>query len=149
MAIGDDCLVEGYLVTECASSKISLGDNVFVGGGTVIDCVSEIIIGDDVLISYDCMISDCDNHSLQRSLRKHDLTKWRTGSFDFDHAIKKPVKIGNGAWLGAKSIILKGVTLGEGAIVGAGSVVTKDVPPYTIVAGNPACVIREIPEDER
>jgi acetyltransferase-like isoleucine patch superfamily enzyme len=52
-------------------------------------------------------------------------------------------------WIGANVIILKGVTIGEGAIVGAGSVVTKDVPPYTIVAGNPARIIREIPENER
>ncbi len=51
--------------------------------------------------------------------------------------------------IGAKSIIVRGVTIGEGAIVGAGSVVTRDVPPYTIVAGNPARIIREIPEDEQ
>ena len=46
-------------------------------------------------------------------------------------------------------IILKGVLVGEGAVIGAGSVVTKDVSSWTIVAGNPARVIREIPEDER
>jgi acetyltransferase-like isoleucine patch superfamily enzyme len=61
----------------------------------------------------------------------------------------KPVKINDRVWIGFNSIILKGVTIGEGGIVGAGSVVTKDVPPYTIVAGNPARVIREIPIDER
>ncbi len=54
----------------------------------------------------------------------------------------QPIRIGNGAWIGAKAIILKGVTIGEGAIVGAGSVVTRDVAPYTIVAGNPARFIR-------
>ena len=47
------------------------------------------------------------------------------------------------------SIILKGVTIGEGSIVGAGSVVTKSVPPWTIVGGNPARIIREIPLEER
>jgi acetyltransferase-like isoleucine patch superfamily enzyme len=45
--------------------------------------------------------------------------------------------------------VTKGVTIGEGAVCGMGSVVTKDVPPYTIVAGNPARVIRELPPDER
>ena len=48
------------------------------------------------------------------------------------------------AWIGAGAIILPGVTIHKGAIVGAGSVVTKDVPPYSIVAGNPARVIRQI-----
>lgn len=52
-------------------------------------------------------------------------------------------------WIGANAVILKGVTIGRGAVVGAGSVVTKDVPPYTIAAGNPARVIRRrFPEDE-
>ena len=51
--------------------------------------------------------------------------------------------------MGARVIILKGVTIGEGSIVGAGSVVTKDVPDWTIVGGNPAKIIRVIPENER
>ncbi len=60
-----------------------------------------------------------------------------------------PVHVGDKSWIGFNSIVLKGVTIGEGAVVGAGSVVTKDVSAWTVVAGNPARVIREIPEDER
>jgi galactoside O-acetyltransferase len=65
------------------------------------------------------------------------------------HAVDKgevergPVEIERGAWLGTQCIVLKGVTVGEEAVVGAGSVVTKDVPPGSVVAGNPAKVIRE------
>ena len=58
------------------------------------------------------------------------------------------VIIGNDAWIGAGSIIMNGVTIGEGAIVGAGSIVTRDVPPFSVVAGNPARVIREIKSNE-
>jgi len=54
-----------------------------------------------------------------------------------------PIIIGSRAWIGSQAIILKGVTIGEGAVVTAGAVVAKDVPPYTIVGGNPASVIRE------
>ncbi len=50
--------------------------------------------------------------------------------------------IGHDVWLGASSIVLKGVTIGDGAVIGAGAVVTKDVPPYAIVVGNPAQIIR-------
>jgi len=55
---------------------------------------------------------------------------------------KGPIIIGNDVWIGAYSIILSGVKIGDGAVVGAGAVVSKDVPPYAIVAGNPAKIIR-------
>jgi len=60
-----------------------------------------------------------------------------------------PVKISNKAWIGVRAIVLKGVTIGEGAVVGAGSIVTSDVPPWTIVAGNPARIIRPLTDEER
>ena len=58
----------------------------------------------------------------------------------------KPIKIGRGCFIGTRSIILKGVTLGDRVIIGAGSVVTKDVPAYSIAAGNPARVVRTLPK---
>ena len=53
-----------------------------------------------------------------------------------------PVEIGNDVWIGSRVIILPGLKIGEGSIIGAGSVVTKDVMPYSIVAGNPAKLIK-------
>lgn len=55
---------------------------------------------------------------------------------------KGPITVGNDVWIGSRAIVLSGVTIGHGAVVGAGSVVTKDVPPYAVVAGNPARLIR-------
>lgn len=148
--IGDDCLIQGVLVSETRDSRIAIGSNVFIGGGTLIDCIESISIDDDVLISYGCNIVDSDNHSVSYSIRKKDLADWRHGGgHDWATTNTKPVHIAKGVWIGARAMILKGVCIGEGAVVGAGSVVTKDVPPYTIVAGNPAKIIREIPENER
>lgn len=148
--IGRDGLIQGNLVTETDESRIRIGNNVFVGGGVIIDCVVSITIEDDVLIAHGCLLADSDNHSIRCSVRKKDLQDWKAGGrHDWSTTRSKPVTIGRGAWLGANAIVLKGVAIGEGAVIGAGSVVTKDVPPYTIVAGNPARIIREIPLEER
>ena len=57
---------------------------------------------------------------------------------------KGDIVIGNDVWIGYQAVVLSGVKIGDGAIIGAGSVVTKDIPPYTIAAGVPARVIRKI-----
>jgi acetyltransferase-like isoleucine patch superfamily enzyme len=62
---------------------------------------------------------------------------------DLEYLVSKgPIRVGNDVWIGARAIILSGVSIGDGAVIAAGSVVTRDVPPYTIAAGNPARVIR-------
>ncbi|HEY8900000.1 MAG TPA: acyltransferase [Chthoniobacterales bacterium] len=150
ITFGRECLIEGHIVTEASDSRISVGDNVYVGGGTVVDCTLAITIEDDVLISYGGVIADSDNHDIRYSVRKHDLKAWRNGGFtDWEQRPRSPIVIKKGAWIGARVIVLKGVTIGEGAVIGAGSVVTKDVPDWTVAAGNPARVIREISESER
>ncbi|MCC6483663.1 MAG: hypothetical protein IT209_02355 [Armatimonadetes bacterium] len=68
------------------------------------------------------------------------------GRKDWSHVKMAPVRICDKAWIGARAIILKGVTIGEGAVIGAGSVVTKDVPAWCVAAGNPARVIRQVEE---
>lgn len=149
-SVGERCLIHGQLVLERSESRIIIGNNSFVGGGTVLDSVLSIVIEDDVLLSYACIVSDCDNHSTRLGLRKNDLDAWmKGGRQNWTLSPMAPVRICRGAWIGARSIILKGVTIGEGAIVGAGSVVTRDVSAFTIVAGNPARVVRELAVDER
>jgi acetyltransferase-like isoleucine patch superfamily enzyme len=122
---------------------------VFINVATILDCVGAITIEDDVMIGYHCVLADSDNHSTRYSVRKGDLGRVRQGRHRWDTAVTAPVHIGRGAWIGAYAIILKGVRVGAGAIVSAGSVVFRDVPDWTIVAGNPAYIVRQIPEDER
>jgi acetyltransferase-like isoleucine patch superfamily enzyme len=140
----------GYIALEKSSSRIVIGNNSVVGGGTIVGVAEEIVVEDDVYISYNCVIMDADGHSVRYSLRKLDLPYGIKGEEKRMTAVESaPIKFCKGAWIGAGSIILKGVTVGEGGIVAAGSVVSKDVDPWTIVGGNPAKVIRRIAEDER
>ena len=68
--IGDDCLIECLIAAETSNSKVKIGNNVYIGGGTIIDSACSIDIEDDVLISYQCIIQDSDNHNSSYSLRK-------------------------------------------------------------------------------
>jgi acetyltransferase-like isoleucine patch superfamily enzyme len=145
LTIDEGSHVSGQIIFERQDAHVSIGKNTSMAGSLV--CAEQIVVGDDVLIAWGCYIVDHNSHSIFFHERKDDVKKWYNGEKDWTHVIRKPVVIKDKAWIGFNSVILKGVTINEGAIVGAGSVVTKDVPPYTIVAGNPARIIREIPKD--
>lgn len=148
LEIGEDSIIETAINFDKEGATIKIGERVFIGGSSLV-CADNIEIGNDVLISWGCTIVDHNSHAIAWKSRAHDVEDWFYGKKDWQNVIMSPVKIGDKAWLGFNSVVLKGVAIGEGAIIGAGSVVTKDVPPYTIVAGNPARIIREIPLDER
>lgn len=142
LTIGNNSIVEGVIVFE-HEATVYIGDRTFIGGSSICAAKS-IFIGDDVLISFGCTIVDHDSHALDFEFRKHDVVEWYHGRKDWTHVTRSAVRIMDKSWIGMHTIILKGVTIGEGAVVGAGSVVTRDVEPYTLVAGNPARVIRKL-----
>lgn len=150
ITIGACTHVKGELLTFGHGGKIAIGEFCFIGEQTRIWSAKEITLGDRVLISHNVNIFDNDTHPVNPQARheqfKQIITTGQPKSIDLK---ERPVIIADDVLIGCNSIILPGVLIGKGAIVGAGSVVTRDVPPYTIVAGNPAKVIREIPEDER
>jgi len=115
------------------NAELIIGDDVGVSGCTIsVSC--SIRIGDRVLLGSGCMIADSDAHPLYPMDRRFDQTK----------TASKPVIIEDDVFIGARAIILKGVHIGRGSVVGAGAVVTRDVPPMTVVAGNPAVVVKEL-----
>jgi len=148
LKIGKASIVHANLSFERAGAEIIIGERTFIGKSHLV-AATRILIEDDVLISWGVTIVDHNSHSLSYSQRSQDILDWQLGKKNWSNVVSKAVHISSKSWIGFNSIILKGVTIGEGAIVGAGSVVTKDVPAWTIVAGNPAKVIREIPENER
>jgi acetyltransferase-like isoleucine patch superfamily enzyme len=123
------------------NSKISIGNYTGISGA-VIHARNSIQIGNYVSIGANAKIFDHDFHSPDYLVRRVDLEK-RTVDLQ-KGTITKPVIIEDDVWIGAHSIILKGVKIGRAAIIGAGSVVTRDIPPFTIWAGNPAKFIKEI-----
>lgn len=148
LQIGTRSIVKASVTFERQDAGLVVGDRTFIGRA-IMAIAEKIEVGNDVLISWGVLITDHNSHSLRFGQRANDILLWRQGEKSWDGVTIMPVRICDKAWIGFNSVILKGVTIGEGAIVGAGSVVTKDVEPWTIVAGNPARFIREIPPNER
>ena len=144
--IGKDSLISCSIFFEKSNSTLFFGNYTAVNGGTIIAVSNEIVIGNNVWISYECLIMDNDGHSKDPRIRRQDLPDLLNEKLkDWSEVHISPIKIEDDVWVGARSIILKGVTIGRCSIVGAGAVVTKNVPPYTIVAGNPAIVVGSVP----
>lgn len=114
-------------ITVVRAHKVKIGRRVIIVSGCLMMSAGGITIDDDAQIAANVQLIS-NNHDL-------DNRMVITG---------KPVHICRRAWIGAGATILPGVTIGENSVVGAGSVVTRDVEPNTIVAGNPARVIRRI-----
>ena len=107
--------------------NVSIGDCATICNGAWLYALNKIMIGRWAIVGED--------------------VKLLTGTHDVDspsfHLVTAPICIGDMAWIATGAIVLPGVTIGEGAVVGAGAVVTKSVAPWTVVAGNPAKVIRQ------
>ena len=129
--------------------RVTIGDFSLVHGAWFI-CDSQIEVGNYALISWNVVFMDTYGVSLNPVTRRRQLENL---SFDPNRrmprrASARPISIGRNVWIGFDCVVLPGVTIGDGSIVGARSVVTENVPPYTVVAGNPARVIRAIEDDE-
>lgn len=109
--------------------KLIIGDNTFINVGSIISAHFKIKIGKNVQIAPGVIIMDSDFHGVEdRSVE----------------VASTPISIGDNVWIASRAVILKGVKIGEGSTVAAGAVVTKDIPPYSLAAGVPAKVIKNL-----
>jgi acetyltransferase-like isoleucine patch superfamily enzyme len=117
-------------------SKISIGQRVVIRPNTMLfaDEFASIIIEDDVLIGS----------GVHMYTHNHRYDNPKIPIIDQGYYSSKNVTVKCGAWIGANAILLPGVVVGENSVIGAGSIVTKNVPPKTVVAGNPAKIIKKI-----
>lgn len=140
----------------------SIGENVSVGQPFLCDYGRNIHIGSNVSINMNCTFVDCNridigsqvliasNVQLYTATHPVELSERLKPNWDpssgayFCRTYARPIRIGNGCWLGGGVIVLPGVTIGDGSVIGAGSVVTRDIPANCVAVGNPCRVIRRI-----
>lgn len=140
--LGDEVTVDGKCVFHFASictshPTLRIGNRSYAGNGCRFTVAKEIAIGDDCRIASEVWMFDSPGHPLDPVLR---LAGAPPAFEDI-----KPVTVGNNVWIGRRCIIFPGVSVGDHSVIVAGSVVMSDVPPYTMVAGNPARKIGTLP----
>ena len=120
-------------MTQIYYPNVSIGDS-WIGAGTHISCTSDagVRIGDRCDIAPGVLFVT-GSHVIGDSTRRAGLGN------------SKPISVGNGTWIGARSTILGGTTIGEGCVVAAGAVVRGDFPANVVIGGVPATVIKELP----
>lgn len=133
LEIGTGTLLSRETILVCKEAGIRIGERVNFGVRCTVSSVGGVEIGDQVLFAGGCYVGGGRYHlgDRERSIASQ-------GSYS-----EGPVRIGDGAWIGAHAVVLDGVRVGRGAVVAAGAVVTKDVPEFSIVAGVPARELKE------
>ncbi|NTU73060.1 acyltransferase [Candidatus Roizmanbacteria bacterium] len=134
VTICEDFILEDLLPFSGLSPKIFIGNNCTILFRFQCNAGESVKIGDNVLIASNVLITDSD----------HIVTPTGISVTENDQLISKPVIIGNNCWVGQNVVILKGVTIGDSCMIGANSVVTKNVEANSVVAGNPARLIKNI-----
>lgn len=144
--IGEQVYISGRIGVGLSSRSpgvtplLHIGSYTFIGHQCSFNVRHGIHIGDHCLLAGSVMIQDHDGHPL-------DPVRRRAGEPAPEETVHR-VHVADGAWIGRRSMILKGVTIGENAVVGAGSLVVRDVPANSLVAGSPARLIRYLGEDD-
>ncbi len=126
-------------------ARISIGEFALVHGARII-CDAEVEIGAYALISWNVVLMDTYRVPFGAANRRRVLESvsgHRPRVIEAD-VPARPIRVGRNVWIGFDACVLPGVTIGEGSVVGARSVVVEDVPPYSVVAGNPARVLRRL-----
>lgn len=131
-SIGENIEIKDNVMIQSAE-KVDIGNNVYIGPNAKFYAYGGISIYSGTIIGPDCEI-----HT-----RNHNYDGENLSALPYDSTyIYKRVIIEENVWIGSQVSIVPGVTIGEGSVVGLGSVVTKDVPPFSVVGGNPAKIIK-------
>lgn len=151
--VGQGTMFGGEFIFESEQGEVNIGDHSFINGGTKFISRSKISIGNHVTVAWNCIFYDHNSHSIDYQERQKDIHQqiedYKDGLSmierkNWSSVKSREINVGDNVWIGFDSVILSGVTIGEGAIIGARSVVRENVEPWTIVAGNPAQLIKRL-----
>ncbi len=132
---------------ECRNATLILGDNIFLNHGTEVRCHNFIKIGNNVLISYECLIFDTNTHSLSAEDRIMEISQGypnNTRQSDLTMSKTAPIEIGDNVWIGMRVAVLKGSKVRNNSVIGLMTVMSGEFPEYSLIAGNPGKLIRII-----
>jgi len=140
----------GVMFDVGTQGRVSIGEFTLINGARII-CDAEVSIGDYCLISWNTVFMDTRRLPPEISARRRALelvSKHQARRFEGD-ASARPIRVEGNVWVGFDACVLPGVTIGQGAVIGARSVVVEDVPPFSVAAGNPARIIRKLDPPQR
>jgi maltose O-acetyltransferase len=155
-------LMERYNATTHAEQELraqlllellgAVGKSVVIRPPFRCDYGSNIRIGDDTFVNYDCVMLDVAEIRIGAACQLGPLVQLLTATHPLEPAPRRegweagePIVVGDNVWLGGGAIVCPGVTIGRDTVVGAGAVVTRDLPAGVVAVGSPARVIRELP----
>lgn len=145
ITLGRGVICRGILRCDISGEgEIVIGEDAYIGDDVIIFSSARVSVGTRTLIAQGVEVFDNDTHPLDPQMRWQDFQFIRGKIKEKPPVPKAPVEIGDDCWLGSGAFIGKGVSIGAGSVVAARSVVTHSVPPRTLVAGNPARVIRQL-----
>jgi acetyltransferase-like isoleucine patch superfamily enzyme len=135
LEIGENALLEPQVwITTGADARVRIGEGTFLNIGVMVAAVELVEIGAHCMLANGCFITD----GAHRFDDPETPVPWQ------GFTTKGPTRIGDNCWLGANVVVTSGVTIGERCVIGANSVVTRDVPAFSIAAGAPAKVLRDV-----
>jgi acetyltransferase-like isoleucine patch superfamily enzyme len=136
LSLGRNSLIETLCVICTWHGDVILKDGASIGIGSIV--LGPVLIGENSACSQNCFISGQSHHY-------EDVSK----NFLRQGVQTSQVVIGKNVWIGANSVILPGVKIGDNSVIGAGSTIIEDVPAYSVVAGNPAKIIRQYDSESK
>ena len=135
LEIGAQVLLEpGVWLTAPGEARIRIGSGTFLNRGVMVASLDLVEIGEHCMFANGCYVTDASHRYDDPDLP----VPWQ------GFTTKGPTRIGDNTWCGANVVVTSGVTIGQRCVIGANSVVTSDIPPFSVAAGTPARVIREI-----